>query len=254
MNNLLANFTFNPALHTSKPTPASTVAPQPTFTPTHAPTSDIPGYYAYISTYENSQCSGVSPHVTAFQTERCYQVDNLNLWVQFQCGSIDGGSVYNGSKLVFQEGDAYYAQVGLYTDSNCESDVVTQNFNYGCSQTLTNNVYISSQVLCSNSSTYQTSFPVDTSTGQTYNVLQGFISSDSSTCEECSKSGCPNLAFLTAYLTNHCFSNQLFGYLIDSLYGVQADGSFQFSSSFVRRTQKLSLDVYAGRYYYSNNN
>jgi len=253
MNNLLANHVFNMSIHTSEPSYSPTIAPQPTVFPTHSPVADIPGYYAYISTYENSQCSGVSPHVSAFQTERCYQVDNRNLWVQFQCGSIDGGSIYNGSKLVFQEADAFYAQVGFYTDQNCESDVMTQNFNYGCSQTLFNSGYISSQVLCSNSSTYQSSFPVDTSSGQTYNVLQGFLSSDSSTCKDCSQNGCPNLVFLTAYLTNYCFSNGLFSYALDSLTGIQNDGSFKFSSSYVRRTQKLSLDAYASRYYYSNN-
>lgn len=130
---------------------------------------------------------------------------------------------------------------------------MTQNFNYGCSQTLTNSGYISSQVLCSNSSTYQTSFPLATSGGQTYNVLQGFLSSDSSTCKDCSENGCSSLLFLTAYLTNHCFSTGLFGYALDAVTGIQNDGSFRFSSSASRRTQKLSLDAYVSRYYYSNN-
>lgn len=249
MNNLLVNLDPNNTLHTTEPTSQPTFAGTvpPTLSPTHAPTADIPGSYAYLSTYENSVCDGVSPHITAFQTERCYKLDNLNYYIQFQCGFINGGPpLYNRSgNLVFQEADAYYAQVGLYSDSNCELDLVTQNVNYGCSTTLTPNGYLSSQALCSNSSTYGTNFPLSSTT--TYNVLETFLSDSPSTCKNCPLTGCPELLYLSAYQTNHCFNSVLFGYSLEAIFGRTIDGSFKFTSSVIRKSQKLLMDIYIGR-------
>lgn len=236
---------MNLSIHTQQPTFAPTLNPQPSQLPTHSPVADAPGYYAYVSTYENQQCSGVSPHVTAFQTERCYPVDNTGLYLLFQCESLTGGSIYNGSHIIFQEADAYYAQVSLYDDSNCKNNVLSYNFNYGCSQTLTSTGYLSSQVLCSNSSTYKTSFPLATSGGQSYSVLQGFLGD---TCKDCSLNGCDNLVYLTAFLNNHCFNSFLFGYTLDYILGSDGiDGSLKFKADVSRKTQKLTLDLYTNR-------
>ena len=240
------NHVMNLSIHTQEPTFAPTIAPMPTSPPTHSPVADLPGYYAYVETYENENCNGISPHVTAFQTERCYSLGNSGLYILFQCEGLSGGALHNESHLIFQEADSFYAQVSLYEDANCEFDEVSYNLNFGCSQSLTNNGYLSSQVLCSNSSTYGTAFPLATNSGQSYNVLQGFLGD---TCKDCSLSGCDNLIYLTAFLNNHCFNSMLFGYTLDyilsSVDGI--DGSFKFKSDVSRKTQNLVLSLYKNR-------
>jgi len=211
-NDYLINFKADPSRHTELPTAAPTQHPNPISSPTHSPVADIKGYFAYVAVYEDDQCSGQPHHVTSFKTEICYSLAS-GIYAQFSCESNPGAAVNNSN--IFTEADAFYAQAALYSDSNCEFDILSKSFNFGCSKSLMLNsdTYISSQVLCTNATSYNTALPLDTTEGKTYTLLEGFLG-DTCNNNNCQQSN-DNIVMASGFQQNYCFNEILFSYTLD---------------------------------------
>lgn len=241
-NNYLVKFDPDPTRDTVSPTSAPTPSTHksPSSPPTPSPVAEVKGYFAYLAVYENDQCSGQPPHVTAFHTEICYYLHS-GLYAQFSCEVAPQASFFNGSTLIFTEDEAYYAQAALYTDSSCDFGKSYNNyslsfdFNFGCSKTLISGNYVSSQFLCTNASSYNTAYPFDTTNRQTYSVLEAFFGV---TCNFDSNSNdiSDEVVVGSGFLNGYCFNKGtlLYDYFLDTIFNGNWPsffGSFQFSSS-----------------------